>query len=74
MKKLRLSLDTLQVDSFTTDVVGGFRGTVEGHSTIIPTGDTICVFCQGYSDPCTTSCIHETCQCDVQTPNTACDM
>lgn len=34
MKKLRLQMDDLAVESFTTSNAGGGRGTVEGHNTL----------------------------------------
>lgn len=47
MKKLHLSLESLKVDSFTTDEATELRGTVQGASIIEPTGYTYCIPCGG---------------------------
>jgi hypothetical protein len=46
MRKLSLDLDTLSVESFTTDEAVPARGTVRGH---LPTDFNAC----GISNPCT---------------------
>ncbi|HEU4884126.1 MAG TPA: pinensin family lanthipeptide [Longimicrobium sp.] len=47
MKKLQLSLESLKVDSFTTDVRTSGRGTVQAASLFEPTGYTYCIQCTG---------------------------
>lgn len=59
MKKLHLSLESLRVDSFTTDAHGAARGTVHGESIIEPSGYTYCIPCGGGGD--------ETDYCGVET-------
>lgn len=52
MKKIRLDLDGVQVESFPTATVPEQKGTVDGHlrSKI---GDTWCITCFNDSCPCT---------------------
>jgi hypothetical protein len=74
MSKLRLRLETLQVQSFDTGTASGRRGTVHGNSLFEPSHYTICpVICGGGGDPPQS----QTCQqsaCCAQTPNTMCEM
>jgi hypothetical protein len=51
MKKLKLDLDSLQVDSFgTSGAAAAERGTVHGRAV---TGTKpSCVSCGGFTDPC----------------------
>jgi hypothetical protein len=48
MKKIRLELDAIEVESFPTDSISEEKGTVEGHlaSRI---GDTWCITCGEYT-------------------------
>ena len=59
MKKLHLSLDSLKVVSFTTDVPAAARGTVHGASIFEPTGLTYCIQC-GSNDTYDWGCPPET--------------
>jgi hypothetical protein len=77
MKKLHLNVDSLQVESFTTDGTATMRGTVRGESIFEPSGYTYCIPCGGGgydTDDCTRTCIEETLCCHDITPNTTCDM
>ena len=85
MRKLRLTLEALQIESFTTDASSSRRGTVRGRSTSVYT-DTYCTttltedvtYCiqrcgpgETAEDTCAVSCGYGVCP---QTPNTACEM
>ena len=76
MRKLRLNLEALQVESFATDADSSRRGTVQGRQSYSgPSHITVCpVICGGdpsYEDTCDVSCGYGVCP---QTPNTACEM
>lgn len=69
MRKLRLELDDLQVESFETDAVRAARGTVEGneeYSYVCQTAPD----CRtpGYASCAITRCDNEGCSDDPQTP------
>ncbi|HEU4883724.1 MAG TPA: hypothetical protein VFT45_15810 [Longimicrobium sp.] len=78
MKKLRLDVDALKVDSFSPEAApAARRGTVEGNAIEpkIPTGDySLCIICPNTFDTCgyteNNTCIrtiHQTCICTIQT-------
>jgi hypothetical protein len=75
MRKLRLSLEELRIETFVTDADPVRRGTVQGLSGTTLTEDvTYCI--QRCGDPtaeatCPASCGYGECP---QTPNTACEM
>lgn len=84
MRKLRLKLEALQVESFTTDAGSVRRGTVQGQSGTYTGDDTYCTTLtedvtyriDRCGDPtveatCPVSCGYGVCP---QTPNTACEM
>jgi hypothetical protein len=78
MRKLRLKLEALQVESFTTDADSSGRGTVRGHSGPLTTLTQDPTYCQGMCGPaetaeatCPVSCGYGVCP---QTPNTACEI
>ncbi|WP_414676469.1 pinensin family lanthipeptide [Longimicrobium sp.] len=62
MNKLHLDVDTLQVESFATDVDGDARGTVQGQSIIEPTAWSFCFACGSDTD----------CGCEPQTQAIGC--
>lgn len=68
MRKLKLELETLDVQSFQTDVEGGRAGTVRGHDTVETewcTGYPECVSrrCDTKNDTCYGTCgCTENCQ------------
>lgn len=79
MKKLRLDVDALQVDSFSPESAPETRrGTVDGHAAIepkIPTGSySLCFICPNTHDTCgvteNNTCLftrNATCFCTVPT-------
>lgn len=84
MRKLRLKLDALRIESFTTDANPLRRGTVQGQSGTYTGDDTYCTTLS--EDPsyridrcgnptaeatCSVSCGYGVCP---QTPNTACEI
>ena len=77
MKKVRLDLDALRVDSFSTAELAEGRGTVRGLSIIEPSGFTYCIPCGGGGGGESGYDCSHTCQnsvCCAPTPNTACEM
>lgn len=52
MKKIRLDLEKVEVESFPTEKTGEKKGTVEGFDASRP-GDTWCVTCGEDSCACT---------------------
>jgi len=60
MRKLRLDLEALQIDSFVTETGSAGRGTVKGQSLFEPSHYTVCpVICGGGGDSgstCDKSC------------------
>lgn len=75
MRKLRLTLETLRIESFATEAVFVRGGTVHGQSQLFPSHYSICpVICGGGqdSDDCPVSYGYAG-ECP-QTPNTACEM
>lgn len=62
MKKIRLDLDAVDVESFPTAETSGVKGTVDGHlrSRI---GDTWCITCG--EDTCFCPTEYETCYCAI---------
>ncbi len=83
MRKLRLTLEALQIESFTTDAGSLQRGTVQGRSSVY-TNTTCTTLTEDESYRITACAPGETAEytCDVscgygvcpQTPNTACEM
>jgi hypothetical protein len=77
MRKLRLNLELLQVESFTTDASSLRRGTVHGKSgplTTLTEDVSYCLPCdlEATADAtCPVSCGYGVCP---QTPNTACEV
>ena len=74
MRKLRLDVEALRIESFVTEDGSGPRGTVNGQSLMEPSHYSICpVICSGGndSDECPISYGYGQCP---QTPNTACEM
>jgi len=65
MRKLRLKIDDLAVESFQTDKVGKRGGTVRGHQTELDTcnsEDSECATCQPFGCPGNTAtCYFGTC-------------
>jgi hypothetical protein len=54
MKKIRLNLDCIEVESFQTASIPGETGTVEAHFRSRP-GDTFCgADCYSVANPCPT--------------------
>ena len=76
MRKLRLSVEELRIESFATDANSSRRGTVQGQSYWEPSHITVCPYiCSGdpYSeDTCAASCGYAG-YCP-QTPDTNCEM
>jgi hypothetical protein len=62
MKKLSLSVETLTVESFTTDAAGGPRGTVEGRSGTTYADESCNGTCNGTCYPA--SCMSCAITCD----------
>lgn len=74
MRKLRLNVEALRIESFVTDENTGRRGTVQGQSLLEPSHYSICpVICGGGndSDECPISYGYGVCP---PTPNTNCEM
>lgn len=86
-KNLKLSLDDLQVDSFsTTDGSAGIRGTVRAHITTPGCGDTgpqdtemLCsgaatcqALCSAYCDPVTNPCTLQIFNCPAPSAGGTC--
>jgi hypothetical protein len=72
MKKLKLQMEDLEVESFVTDGTAGTRGTVEGHNTL---GGNTCgaeppIYCSFGTDPI--ACAPDTLNCPTQTCLTGC--
>jgi len=69
MKKIALSLDALQVESFETAADRPARGTVRGHDRVDGVGgdsnDISCDTCQTCDDSQCDSCWLNTCTCHV---------
>lgn len=78
MKKLRLNVDALKVDSFSPEAVPKARGTVDGHAIVNPyptAMHTGCIICPNTYDTCgyteNNTCIrtiHVTCLCETTWP------
>jgi hypothetical protein len=52
MRKLRLDLEALQIESFTTETGSAGQGTVKGQSYFEPSHYTVCPYiCSGGGDP-----------------------
>jgi len=67
-RKMTLSLDALQVESFETDAGRPARGTVRGHDgvdAVIASGDISCDTCQTCDASQCDSCWFNTCSCHV---------
>jgi len=74
MNKLRLKLETLQVESFDTGLGSARQGTVHGQSYWETTHLTVCpVVCGGGGDPPASQTCQNTVCCQA-TPNTNCEM
>jgi hypothetical protein len=68
MKKMTLSLDALQVESFDTAAGRPARGTVRGHDSddmATASNDISCDTCQTCDDSQCDSCWFNTCTCHV---------
>ena len=67
VKKITLSLDALQVESFETAVSRLARGTVRGHNSEVTavSNDISCDTCQTCDDSQCDSCWFNTCTCHV---------
>jgi hypothetical protein len=62
MKKIKLDLDTLQVDSFkTTDAPKEKSGTVFGHATLVCTEQFTCTSCANSNESCGSASCGATC-------------
>jgi hypothetical protein len=74
MKKIALSLDALQVESFETAAGHPARGTVRGNGGVDEVGaasnDISCETCQTCDDSQCDSCWFNTCTCHVHCNNT----
>jgi tetrahydromethanopterin S-methyltransferase subunit E len=55
MKKLRLEIEELRIDSFETDAPAEERGTVAGH--MITQGANTCYHCTRFGCPATGLCL-----------------
>jgi hypothetical protein len=74
MKKIVLSLDALQVESFETAAGRPARGTVRGNDRVdevdAASNDISCDTCQTCDDSQCDSCWFNTCTCHVHCNNT----
>lgn len=76
MKKLKLSPETLRVESFSTAVLGARAGTVRGHDDSIGAGCTTGTSCFVTGcDTCDNSLDYCTCACtaDCPAPSSVCE-
>jgi hypothetical protein len=72
MRKLRMDLEQLRVDSFSTDGAEG-RGTVNGHGlTIYQTNLGSCAYDTGGCNSCAATCIGGACASEYNTYNESC--
>jgi hypothetical protein len=76
MRKLRLTLETLRIESFTTGLNSLQRGTVQGQSALTTLTKDATYRISQCDNPtaeytCDVSCGYGVCP---QTPNTACEM
>jgi hypothetical protein len=62
MRKLKLDLATLRVESFAADVAGSHRGGTVQAQSFVPTGDPFATSCQDFTPNCQPTDFHvETC-------------
>jgi hypothetical protein len=76
MKKLKLNVEALRVESFSANAGTEAHGTVHGQSIVEPSGYTYCIPCGGGGDT-DYECASHTCgnsACCAVTPNTHCEM
>ncbi|HEX6750617.1 MAG TPA: hypothetical protein VF092_25225 [Longimicrobium sp.] len=73
MRKLRMDLEQLHVESFATGGPGGRRGTVNGHATTVhPTNLGSCGYNTGGCNSCAATCAGGACASENQTYDGSC--